>query len=98
MLISVSHLSTASLQPNAQRDNHFKLHCISDFCFFHECWRVIGCFLLALAGQAVGWTADTTSASIQNMRVDHRRVNVLVPQAFLQGADVVAVGQQMGGE
>ena len=54
--------------------------------------------MLALAGQAVGWTADATSASIQNMGVDHRRANVLVPQEFLHGADVVAVGQQMGGE
>ena len=54
---------------------------------------MIGRFLLALAGQSFGWTADTTSTSIQNMGVDHRRANVLVPQEFLHGADVVAVSQ-----
>jgi hypothetical protein len=30
--------------------------------------------------------------------VDHGRANVVVPQQFLDGADVVAVGQKVRGE
>ncbi len=49
-------------------------------------------------GQPVGRAADTASASIQDVRVDHRRPNVLVPKEFLHRANVVAVSQQVRGK
>ena len=42
--------------------------------------------------------ATASTASIQDMRVDHGRANVLVAQEFLHGADVVAIGQKMRGD
>ena len=32
------------------------------------------------------------------MRINHRRANVLVAQEFLHGANIVAIGQEVGGE
>jgi hypothetical protein len=32
------------------------------------------------------------------VRVDHGRFDVLVPQEFLHGANIIAIGQQMGCE
>ena len=34
------------------------------------------------------------SAAVQNVRVDHRRVNELVTQQFLDRANIVAIDQQ----
>ena len=41
------------------------------------------------------WAANTTSAAVQNMGVDHRGANVLMPKQLLHGANVVAVSQQV---
>ena len=41
---------------------------------------------------------DPSPASIQYVRVDHRGLDVLVPQEFLDGSDVVAVFEEMRGE
>ena len=38
---------------------------------------------------------DSPAATIQHMRVDHGHFHVLVPQQFLNRADVVAVLQRM---
>ncbi len=67
----------------------------------HAVLCVIGGFCLALTattGQPIRRATDTSSTSVQNMGIDHCRANVLVSQEFLHGADVVAVGEQMGGE
>ena len=40
---------------------------------------------------------DPTAATIQYVRVNHRRPNVLVAQELLYGPDVVTVLQKMGG-
>jgi hypothetical protein len=41
----------------------------------------------------IGRAANAAAASVQNVRVDHGRPNVLVAQQFLHCANVVAVGQ-----
>ena len=41
---------------------------------------------------------DPTAATIQYVRVNHRRPDVLVPQELLYGPDVVTVLQKMGGK
>ena len=46
--------------------------------------------------QTVERAVDPSTATIQYVRVDHRGLDVLVPQEFLDGSDVVAVLQQMG--
>src|SRR3954464_7689310 len=39
---------------------------------------------------------DTAAAAIEHVRIDHRRVHVLVAEELLDGADVVAGLQEMG--
>jgi len=46
----------------------------------------------------VQWTANRHGASVEDVGVDHSSADVLVPQQFLHGADVVAIFQQVGGE
>jgi len=41
---------------------------------------------------------NASAASIQNMRVDHRRADITVTQQLLYGPDVVAVFEQMRSE
>ena len=41
---------------------------------------------------------DTTTAAIENMGVDHRGFDIFVAEEFLDGADVVAALQEVGGE
>ena len=43
--------------------------------------------------QPVEGTVHPSPAAVQHMRVDHRGLDVLVPQEFLDGSDVVAVLQ-----
>lgn len=62
---------------------------------------MIGCFIISRTGitsQTVSRAADTTSASVQDVRVDHCRANVFVAQEFLHGTNVVAIGQQVSRE
>lgn len=40
----------------------------------------------------------TALTSVQNVRVDHRRRHVPVPEQFLDGANVVSNLQHVGGE
>ena len=54
-------------------------------------------------GPAACWlpvegTADATGAPIEHVGVDHRRADVIVAEQFLDGADVVAVFEQVCGE
>ena len=68
---------------------------------FPDSLCVIGCFILSLTGttsQTVSWAADTTSAPVQDVRVDHCRSDILVTEQFLNGTNVVAIGQQVGSE
>ena len=48
--------------------------------------------------QTVGRAADAAPAAVQDVRVDHCRANVFVAQEFLNGTNVVAIGQQVGRE
>ena len=43
-------------------------------------------------------TSDRKPSALQDVGVDHRRLHVLVAEEFLNRADVVAVGGQVGGE
>ncbi len=59
---------------------------------------MIGCFGLITPktlGQPVCRTANALTAAIQNVRVNHGRTNVAVPQKFLNGSNVIAIRQQM---
>lgn len=62
---------------------------------------VIGGFCLSplgLRSQTIGGTAHASPSAVQTVRVNHRRLDVAVPQEFLHRAKVVAVGQQVRGE
>ena len=54
--------------------------------------------LKGTGGQAVNWAADSSSAPVQNVGVDHGCPRVLVAEEFLDGTDVVAVRKHVGGE
>jgi hypothetical protein len=41
---------------------------------------------------------DAAGAALEDVRVDHRRGNVLVTEKFLNGSDIRAGFQQMSGE
>jgi len=41
---------------------------------------------------------NASATAIQNMRVDHRRADIAVPQQLLYGPDIVSIFQQMRGE
>jgi len=43
-------------------------------------------------------TPDTFATPVQHMRVNHRRVDVLMAQQFLNRPDVVAIFKQMRGK
>jgi len=45
---------------------------------------------------AVEWTQDAAASAVEDMGVDHRRRDILVPQQLLHGPDVVAGLQQVG--
>jgi hypothetical protein len=57
---------------------------------------VIGCFgliPLKTLSQPVCRTANTLTSTIQNVRVNHGRTNVAVPQKFLNGSNVIATAR-----
>lgn len=37
---------------------------------------------------AIEWTADPTPTTLEHMRIDHRRADILVSQEFLHGTDI----------
>ena len=45
--------------------------------------------------QHVHRTSDTQTASIQDMRVDHRRSHILVSEELLHNTDVVSIFEKM---
>ena len=44
---------------------------------------------------AVEWTFDGHSAALEDMCVDHGGFNILMPEQFLDGADVVSILKEM---
>ena len=50
------------------------------------------------ASQGIEGAADGAAALVQDVGVDHRGLDALVTEQLLDGADVVAVLEQMGGE
>lgn len=48
--------------------------------------------------QAIGGTPDAPPAAVQHVRINHRGANIVVAQQLLDGANIVATGQQMRGE
>jgi hypothetical protein len=53
----------------------------------------LGLTLIGRASQSVCGAANATAAAVQDVRVDHRRANILVTQQFLNGAVIIPVGQ-----
>jgi hypothetical protein len=47
---------------------------------------------------AIKWTADPTPTTLEHVRIDHRRGDVLVSQEFLHGADIGPFLQQVRGK
>ncbi len=47
---------------------------------------------------AIEWTADPTPTTLQHVRIDHRRGDILVSQEFLYGTDIRPLLQQVGGK
>jgi hypothetical protein len=50
------------------------------------------------AEDAVGGARDAGGAAVEDVGVDHRGIQVVVTEQLLNGADVAAIFQQMGGE
>ena len=48
--------------------------------------------------QDVHGTANSRGAAVQDMSVDHGGLDVAVAEEFLDGADIVAVFEQVGGK
>jgi hypothetical protein len=48
--------------------------------------------------ELVEWAPDTSPALVQDVRIDHRRTNVAMPEQFLDRSDVVPGLEQMGRE
>jgi hypothetical protein len=48
--------------------------------------------------QQIAEAPNTSAATIQHMGIDHRRVDILMPQEFLDSANIVARFEQMGGK
>jgi hypothetical protein len=48
--------------------------------------------------QSIGRAPYGEASTVEHMVIDHRGSDVVVPQEFLHGANVVAVLEQMGGE
>ncbi len=46
----------------------------------------------------IQWAAHTPAATFDDMGVDHRGLDVFVTKQFLNGANIVTILQQMGGE
>ena len=42
--------------------------------------------------------AHALATALQHMRIDHGSADVLVPQEFLHGANVIAIFQEVGGK
>jgi hypothetical protein len=53
---------------------------------------------LLLQAQSIQRAADAAAAAIQDVRVDHGRPDVAMAEQFLDGADVVAVFEQVRGK
>ena len=53
---------------------------------------------IILNSERIHGTSNTSSASIQNMGIDHRRLHVAMAQKFLGGSDIVAIFQQISGK
>ncbi len=49
-------------------------------------------------GLTIQWASDTKDIFRGDMRVDHRRLEIPVPQQFLDGPDVIAPFKQMRGK
>ena len=67
-------------------------HCTRDLIWFLHMIPSERC------SQGVQRALDTLSASVQDVRIDHRRLDVLVAQKLLYRADVVPVLKEVGCE
>ena len=47
---------------------------------------------------AIEWTADPTPTTLEHMRRDHRRGDILMSQEFLHGTDIRPLLQQVRGK
>ena len=44
------------------------------------------------------WAVDPFPSPVQDVGIDHRRLHVLMPEQFLNRADIIAIFQQVRGE
>ena len=51
-----------------------------------------------MPGWRIEWAANGEAAALEHVGIDHRGLDVLVAEQFLDRADVVAVLEEMGGE
>lgn len=51
-----------------------------------------------MASERVDWAAHADRATVEGMGVDHGRLNILVPQQFLDRSNIVSAFQQVRGE
>jgi hypothetical protein len=49
-----------------------------------------------VGAQPVRWTLNASATAIQNVRIHHRRANVIVPEQFLHRSNIISVLQEMG--
>jgi len=49
-------------------------------------------------GAIIQWAVHGQWPSIQHVRIDHRRSHILVPEQLLEGTDVVASFEEVGGK
>ena len=47
---------------------------------------------------AIEWTADPTPTTLEHVRIDHRRGDILVSQEFLHGTAIGPLLQQVRGK
>ncbi len=50
------------------------------------------------ASHLVNWAADTTLSLIENMRINHRGLDIFVAEEFLNCANIIASFEQVCGE
>jgi hypothetical protein len=55
-------------------------------------------FSAAIKIELIKRTTNTLPTTIENMGVNHRCANIFMPEQFLNGADVIAVLEQMRGK
>jgi hypothetical protein len=82
--------------------HHYTSSLLHDACRFQSTLSIL--YVRALRGAsvvcqlAIKWTVDPTPTTLEHVRIDHRRGDVLMSQEFLHGADIGPFLQQVRGK